>query len=225
MKVIGLTDVHGRADFLVEISDELKEADLVLVSGDITHFGRREDAYSVVQEIKNLNTRVFAVPGNCDYPEASLYLEEAGLNLHRRCVPFEEHILAGIGGSLPCPGKTPNEHSEEEFNRYLEQLKKEIHPLPPLIFVSHQPPVGTICDFASSGFHVGSQSIRDFILEVQPLVCFTGHIHEGVGIDFITNTAVVNPGPLHFKGYTILDIEDKIKSLKLIRGRKIVESL
>jgi len=225
MKVIGLTDIHGRADFLVEISYELKEADLVLVSGDITHFGRREDAYSVVQKIQNLNTRVFAVHGNCDYPEVGFYLEEAGLNLHRNCVPFEEHILAGIGGSLPCPGKTPNEHSEEEFNRYLEQLKKEIHPSPPLIFVSHQPPLDTICDFASSGFHVGSQSIRDFILEVQPLVCFTGHIHEGVGIDFIANTAVVNPGPLHFKGYTVLDIGDKIKDLKLMKGRKIVESL
>ncbi len=60
--------------------------------------------------------------------------------------------------------------------------------------VSHQPPYDTINDQVSPGVHVGSNSIRKFIEEHQPLVCFSGHIHEGTGIDHIGNTAIVNPG-------------------------------
>jgi Icc-related predicted phosphoesterase len=225
MKVIGLADIHGRTDFLTDLSHELADAELLFVSGDITHFGKQEDAFSVVQDIRRINSKIFVVHGNCDYPEAESYLMEEGINLHRKSIIFDTYAFAGIGGSLPCPGRTPNEHSEEEFRSHLEQLKGEIPQSMPLIFVSHQPPVDTVCDFASSGWHVGSHAVRDFILDVQPLVCFTGHIHEGVGIDFIGRTVVVNPGPLHFKGYSMLELGDKINSMKLMKGRKVLESL
>lgn len=43
--------------------------------------------------------------------------------------------------------------------------------------------------------HVGSKIIRKFIEDIQPLACFTGHIHEGKAIDTIGNTKIINPGP------------------------------
>jgi Icc-related predicted phosphoesterase len=56
-------------------------------------------------------------------------------------------------------------------------------------------------DLAGIGRHVGSESVRAFIETVQPLLCFTGHIHEGRGMDSIGRTKVVNPGPLWTGNY------------------------
>ncbi len=54
--------------------------------------------------------------------------------------------------------------------------------------------------------HVGSRAVRAFIEAVQPLVCFTGHIHGGVGIDTIGVTRIVNPEPLSSGGYAYAEI-------------------
>ena len=55
---------------------------------------------------------------------------------------------------------------------------------------------------------MGSKSIRNFIEKIQPIVCFTGHIHEGVGIDKINRTHIINPGPLKFGKYAYVTIAD-----------------
>lgn len=225
MRILGITDIHGRIEFLKIISDELKEADLILVSGDITHFGGKEEALSVIKDIRNLNKKVFVVPGNCDYPEAQSFLTSEGINLHGKCVLYRDYVLAGVGGSLTCPGRTPYEHSEEKFRIYLENIKMEISQHLPLIFVSHQPPVDTVCDLVRNGMHVGSKSIRDFIIDTQPILCLTGHIHEGRGIDSIGNTVVVNPGPLHHEGYVMVALNRGVERLKLMKGRKIISGL
>jgi Icc-related predicted phosphoesterase len=99
--------------------------------------------------------------------------------------------IAGLCGSLPCPGKTPHEYSEEEYEALLEMIHVPAGKL--LIMVSHQPPAGTLNDQVSPGVHVGSKSVRHFIEKHRPLVCFTGHIHEGIAIDHIV-TVIVNPG-------------------------------
>jgi len=48
--------------------------------------------------------------------------------------------------------------------------------------------------------------VRSFIEQEQPLICFTGHIHEGVGIDSIGKTKIVNPGPFKDGGYALANI-------------------
>ena len=50
------------------------------------------------------------------------------------------------------------------------------------------------------------------------MVCFTGHIHEGQGIDSIGKTKVVNPDPLREGGYVLARVEDQIEVLE-IRGK------
>jgi Icc-related predicted phosphoesterase len=86
----------------------------------------------------------------------------------------------------------------------------------PLLFVSHQPPYATMNDQVSPGCHVGSKSIRKFIEMHQPLICFTGHIHEGIGIDRIGNARIVNPGPAGTGSYAWAEIEGStIKKLEI----------
>ncbi len=71
----------------------------------------------------------------------------------------------------------------------------------PLVLVTHQPPRETMADRLVNGLHVGSESVRVFISKMQPVLCLTGHVHEGRSIDCIGRTRGVNPGPLWAGSY------------------------
>ncbi len=218
MIIVAISDIHGHMKQLITVSHAVRDADLVLISGDLTHFGREYEAREVIERIQELNRNVYAVPGNCDYSQVSSYLTSEGINLNRRGTVIGDYAFIGIGGSLPCPGRTPNEHTEDDFLLHLEEAKKMVPQGMPLILVSHEPPHGTKCDLVQSGIHVGSSSIRDFIVKVQPLICFTGHIHEARGIDTIGKTNVVNPGPLHYGGYILAKLNREDMSIKIMVG-------
>ena len=206
MILVALTDIHGDAGRLTAISADLAAADIVLLTGDLTHFGRREAVTQVVDAVRRFNSHILAVPGNCDQREVAGYLTDEGINLHARHVIMNGLAFVGVGGSLPAPGRTPNEYDEEELGAFLQQATEGLPEDIPLILVSHQPPYDTITDFARIGRHVGSKAIRHFIEIHQPLICFTGHIHEGRGIDSIGRTQIINPGPLRHGGYACAQI-------------------
>jgi Icc-related predicted phosphoesterase len=50
---------------------------------------------------------------------------------------------------------------------------------------------------------------------VQPLICFTGHIHEARGIDAIGRTKLINPGPLREGGYAYAVLHDDVETLEI----------
>ena len=214
MIIITLTDLHAHTGVLPALSKQLRSADLILLSGDITHFGHKKEMAGIIDLFRSFNLSLFAVSGNCDYPDAEEFLTEENISLNGLTREFQGHAFYGLSGSLPCPGKTPHEYSEEEFEVFLRDLP--FVPGLPQIMVSHQPPYDTINDQVSPGVHVGSKSIRRFIEERQPLVCFTGHIHEGTGIDHIGNTTVVNPGPAGRGTYVLTEISGgEIKRLEV----------
>ena len=217
MNLVALSDIHGDIGRLEEVAPDLSAADCVLLPGDLTNFGREDAASRIVDAVRKYTDRILAVPGNCDYPEVDAYLTREGINLDRRCVVLDRVAFIGIGGSLPCPGKTPNEHTEEELRGFLEGATSGLPPDTPAVLVAHQPPFNTVADRVRNGDHVGSRSVRTFIAEFQPLVCFTGHIHEGRGIDAIGETKVVNPGPLREGGYAYTRIDREIETVE-IRG-------
>jgi Icc-related predicted phosphoesterase len=225
MRIVGISDIHGQSDYIHEISEVLERSDLILLSGDITHFGEKDDVLSVLQDIWNYSDNVYAVPGNCDYPSVGDFLTEEGINLQGRVIHIGDYQLTGVGGSLPCPGVTPNEYSEGEYRAFLSAIAMHVSPDLPLIFVSHQPPFETVCDLARNSMHVGSKAVRDFLLGVQPYICFTGHIHEGVGIDHIGNTLIVNPGPLSNSRYVEAEINGSGVSVKIVKGDRVISSV
>lgn len=105
--------------------------------------------------------------------------------------------------------------AESYFEQHLQQAVSNIDTTLPMILVSHQPPYNTKADALPNGMHVGSKSVRNFIEQYQPLVCFTGHIHEGIGIDAIGDCKIINPGPV-FKGqYAYAEISDTIEVLEI----------
>jgi len=217
MTIIALTDIHAGSKAVSAMAGKMKTADLLLLCGDITHFGHRKEMASMLQLIRRINPSLLAVSGNCDFPDAEEYLTEEGVSLNGVFREFHGLVLFGLSGSLPCPGRTPQEFEEEEFKAILAGM--DIPGSKPALMVSHQPPFGTLNDQVSPGHHVGSQVIRNFIEKTQPLVCFTGHIHEGTGIDHIGTTAVVNPGPAG-RGYCVLAeiTSGVLKNLEIIQA-------
>ncbi len=70
---------------------------------------------------------------------------------------------------------------------------------PDWILVAHAPPFQTDLDILTGVGHVGSQSIRDFILQRQLLLSLHGHIHESPRLSgrfwqHLGRTIAVNPG-------------------------------
>ena len=208
MIIVGLTDIHGDTQRLAAMGSVLTEADVVVLAGDLTHFGRERDAAAVIDVVRQHNARVLAVPGNCDHPEVERYLHREGVSIHAGSAVIDGVAFVGLGGSLPCLGHTPNEFTEGKLADRLDQAVAGLGDDAPMILVSHQPPLNTANDLASIGRHVGSRAVRRFIEQRQPWVCFTGHIHEAAGIDTIGQTQIINPGPIQFGRYAYVNATD-----------------
>ena len=161
-----------------------------------------------MEKISSINNNILAVPGNCDQAGVDKYLYIQDWNLHNEVKHFNGYSFIGLGGSLPCPGKTPGEYSENDYNLFISSLSNKIDPESQKVLVTHQPPFETINDRVTSGMHVGSTVIRKFIENIQPLIVFTGHIHEGAGIDTLGNSKIINPGPFMQGNYGYAKILD-----------------
>ena len=208
MKIASITDIHGSVDAIFKLRDVLKKADLILVTGDITHFGHRAIAQQLMETISAINPSLLAVTGNCDHLEIDTYLNEEHISLHAKGRLIDGLGFIGVGASLPTPFNTPNEMPERDFQTFLSQGRAAIPGEIPFILVSHQPPFETTTDRLSSGLHVGSRAVRTFIENEAPLICLTGHIHESRGKDQIGSTIILNPGPASAGNFAWVEIVD-----------------
>lgn len=209
MKIIGLSDIHGRCSDIHKLGQYLADADLVVLAGDITHFQGISRVRHVMEIVGRYAPRVLAVSGNCDEPGVDDWLADQGAGLHARFEMVDGIAFAGLGGSVVTPFHTPNEYDEDTAKQYLQAAVSGLDPGAALVLVSHQPPADTRCDRIGSGKHVGSRALREFIEVYQPLVCFTGHIHEAAATDEIGVTKIINPGPLWRGGYAHVTIESE----------------
>ncbi len=213
MNIIALADIHGEVSRVREFVSQKPSADLILLVGDITHFRGVKEAAQILDLLKQTRIPLLAVSGNCDFYEVDGFLIQEGIGIHGRWVSHGGITFVGLGGSLIWHGQSPNELSEEAYETLLSRLAPELPSNQPVILVSHQPPFGTDTDLASNGKHTGSRSIRKFIEEYKPLICFTGHIHEAVGIDRISPTRIINSGPFFNGLYGSAEVSDSLESL------------
>ncbi|MDO8302978.1 MAG: metallophosphoesterase family protein, partial [Sedimentisphaerales bacterium] len=126
MILIGISDIHSDTSRLDAIAEDLCKADAIVLSGDITNFGNRAAVAAVIKTLHIYNKTIVAVPGNCDPPEVSDYLSAQGMNLDGTCMIVGEVAFVGIGGSPPCPSRTPNESSEIEYQKHLAVIMSAV---------------------------------------------------------------------------------------------------
>ena len=217
MKIISFGDIHEDTGNLQKMSAELGSVDIVLVSGDLTNYHGKEDASTVINSIKRYNDNVLAQPGNLDQKDVDDYLTSLDINIHGNGYIFDDVGIFGVGGSNITPFKTPNEYGEEEIRLFLEAGYQKVSQCKVKIMVPHMPPLNTKVDKVSSGMHVGSQSVREFIEKYEPDICICGHIHEAADDDQIDNTSIFNAGMFNKGGYVEVEYRDGMLKSELKR--------
>ena len=210
MRILATTDFHGDAEAFRKTAYKARgTAEVVVVCGDVTHFGLLRQAKELMSPLLDVKMPVIFVPGNCDLP--SLVNERMGNveSIHGKCKAVGEFDFLGVGGSSPSPFSTPFELGETEIAGILEEAYSNCHAKARMVVVSHSPPRDTKVDIAFNGEHVGSRSVREFVEKKRPDLLLCGHIHEAKGIDWIGETLIVNPGPARHGNYALINLEAK----------------
>lgn len=204
MKIVSFGDVHMATRNLDRMDEAMRDAGLIIISGDLTNFGGVEDARKVIEDARRACPRVLALPGNLDRREVTPFLDAEGVGFHGRGVVVDGIGIFGCGGSNITPFKTPTELTEDEIHDTLTRGYEQVRDIRPLLMVCHTPPHETACDRIVGGRAVGSTAARRFIEEVKPDVCISGHIHESAGVDRIGPTTILNAGPFKGGGYIVV---------------------
>ena len=208
MKIIGLTDIHGRTSCSEVLIEHMRSADVIAVAGDITNFGGYSEAEAIIGHIASINGKILAVHGNCDRRGAAEFLSSRQINIHAISKSIDDVQFLGLGGSNKTPFHTPHEYTDQQMKDILEALPDS----PSAHFrmlISHSPPFKSKLDRMLLGIHVGSKAVREYIEASKPDIALCGHIHEARGIDQIGKTIVINPGPFP-KHYVVIDIDKTI---------------
>ncbi|MGE0826931.1 MAG: metallophosphoesterase [Candidatus Binatia bacterium] len=203
MKIVSFGDVHMAISYMQKIAVELASADLLILSGDLTHFGGTTEVAQVIQAARGHCANVLALPGNVDKPEVIDFLRTEQVGLHGESRLLGEIGVFGCGGSNMTPFHTPLEYREEELGALLDRAYSGVMDAPIQVMVCHTPPHATLLDRLANGTPVGSPTVRDFIERHQPHLCITGHIHESSGVDFVGRTKILNAGPFAAGGYIV----------------------
>lgn len=211
MTTLLISDIHGNGENLEKIIEK-EEFDSVLCAGDISDAREYENYTQILNEMLDIleagSGLVKAVPGNMDPEEKCVQaLIDRKMNIHKKIASFGEFDVVGFGGGI-TPFGTPFEPSGEDIRDSVEILNDRMSS-GRKIAVIHQPPKNTSLDTAD-GKHVGSEEVRELIEDKDFDLLVTGHIHEARGIDNLSETLMVNPGPVNQGYYAILNAEEEL---------------
>ncbi len=200
MKILTISDIHGKSNPNLDKYLENNDIDLVLVSGDLTDFGPLDFVPEFIDNIASKDVDVICIPGNCD-PEGicNAINDTESVCIHNNLVAYEDVILFGFGGSNPTPFDTPGEFQDPDLYDALKELFAEFDFVYKddakviKILLTHAPPFDTEVDKIPDGNHVGS-----------------GHVHEAIGEDKIGDTIIFNPGTLEENHAILIDVDDNM---------------
>jgi Icc-related predicted phosphoesterase len=209
MRVLCITDLHGRVAALDRIAQDAGEADVLLLGGDITDFGTPNVAEQLVRRAQQLGDTVFAVAGNCDSKAIDDRLTEIGVSLFGRGIVHQGVGFCGVSAMPPWMGNM-YELTEAEIAEVLRKGHGQLTTRDQDVLLSHTPPRGTKLDETRTGDHVGSSSVREFIEFARPALVVCGHIHESRGIDRIGPATIVNCGPAYRGHYAVAEVNTEV---------------
>ena len=205
MRLVCFGDIHMAFGAITRLAPALADADVAVLTGDITNFGDPPDAFRVVDAVRAHCPQVLAVTGNLDMAWVIDAFREAGISLHGEGRRFGNLGVFGCGGSNITPMDTPTELEEDEIAAVLARGHAAVADAPRRLMICHKPPFDTRLDRLMNGMPVGSPEVRRFIEAHRPDVAVVGHIHEGRGVERVGDTLVLNAGALRDGGYVVVD--------------------
>lgn len=210
MKIFAISDIHGEMKYFDAAAGLIREADLVVISGDIAKNGDVRSSREVLSLVEGITDAIVAVHGNWDRDEVLKLLEERGYSVHGRGIVRNGIGFFGVGGSSQTPMNTASEYSEEEIAGFLESGYRDVAGAGRVVLVSHVPP-RRVRDRTFLGLRGGSRAVKEF-LEKKPVdLCLTGHIHEAFGSENASGCVVVNSGSFKKGRYSLVEIGTTVR--------------
>lgn len=201
MRILAAGDIHGDRSLAQRLAEkaEKENADLVIITGDITHFDQSADG--IMGPFVAKKKKVLFVPGNHDsFATADFLVSMYGVkNIHGYSVRYEDIGIFGCGGANVGPVTVLQ---EKEIEALLQKGFDKIKYLPKKIMVTHVHPSDTTMEKFST-FIPGSSGVKKALDVMQPDFLLCSHVHEAEGIEEMVGvTKVINVG----KEGTILDL-------------------
>jgi uncharacterized protein len=213
MRLYAVADIHGRADRMAAIKNNIKvyRPDLLVAAGDITNFAR---ILPVISELGDLSIPVLAIRGNTDLKRVEYQMLSKG-NIHflNHCaLTFQGVHFTGISGALPIPFRSRIAFREASiWSRLLPLITPET------VLIAHPPPWGAL-DRVMGKFHAGCKSLQKVIVQYRPALLICGHIHEDAGLEDMGNTRIVNCAMGCFCEGAIIDITHGQITAEILKG-------
>lgn len=132
-------DFHGHEEALrnFRLKAEEAKADILVICGDITHFGSIRQAKALLSLLVSVRLPILFVPGNCDPPSLGEVEVEGARCIHGRYESHGDITFFGIGGGPVSPFNTPFEMTEEEIRQLLGRETRNLPANRRLMLVSH----------------------------------------------------------------------------------------
>ncbi len=211
MKILVFGDSHGDMISLEKAKKKAEKVDLVICLGDLTLFG--EDMELLLQYLNTFPKPVILLHGNHEDEDLLRIVSESFDNIkfsHAEVFHRNEFSFITYGGD----GFSRNDFFFEEVSKILIEHVKDKNKT---VVIFHGPPFKTKLDIPFEDHHSGNLSYRKFIEKHQPLICFSGHIHETFKQkDKIGKTILLNPGP----DGEIIDLKELAKEREQKKAHK-----
>ncbi|MEE9335697.1 MAG: phosphodiesterase [Granulosicoccaceae bacterium] len=182
------------------------QPDVVLITGDLTDFGRPEEYALVRQLLKPLKMPVYVIPGNHDTRQGMrqafadhTYLPNQSEYLH---YVLENYSLRLIGLDTTLPGKPGGTMCTERLQWLEKQLLKE--PLKPTVLFMHHPPIETGIGHMDVQNCGNSEALGDLLekhKQVFQILC--GHVHRPIHMQWRGVTVTIAPSASHYVGFDL----------------------
>ncbi|MCX7983969.1 MAG: metallophosphoesterase [Bacteroidetes bacterium] len=210
MRILALSDIHGKRERLANILSQTNSFDLVCIAGDFTTHGTISQVQDIFSIIAQYSKPIIAVAGNMDSREIDGWLSTMGVGVNKKSIMYDTIGFCGVSAAPYSMLHTPYEVSEDDIFAALESGWNEFNNATRKVVLSHVPPYKTKVDTIRLGLHVGSTALRAFIEQYSPDLVLCGHIHEAKGTDILGTTLICNCGSVAENKYAIIDINDGI---------------
>jgi Icc-related predicted phosphoesterase len=236
IKIAAAGDVHAggpESERLKGVfADAAREADMILLAGDLTLHGEPEEAEALADAVRGLETPVVAVLGNHDWhanrtDEVVSVLSDAGLLLLDRDsavvnVDGTEVGIAGVKGfvggfpdlELPDFGEPSLRRVYAETTEEVDGLRKGLAAIagcPLRIALLHYAPTTTTLEGEPQTIwaFLGSDRLAGPIAEHKPDIVLHGHGHLGTFEGFVGEVPVYNVAQQVIgKDYWVFELDD-----------------
>lgn len=198
MKILCVSDIHGKENFLISIKNLISKNDFsaIFMLGDIVNNGRDiEYFHRFLRIIEKYDLPMFWVPGNNDVGQVYEEMSRSKYSVEDKKVEFKGEKIIGMGGVPDLWG----------HNIYMPNIKPQ--EMKNAIFLSHIPPKKFVNfkKFDHQNFQKGIE------LPNSPKIQISGHQHSYWGVGYIGKTKILKlPAGINMMA-TIFDT----KSLKV----------